>query len=70
MYWSAENPEHFAADKFPTFLHINDEEYFEIYGIPINEYSGLLRVNDIQICLVLTAIFIYCVYIDSISFWS
>ncbi len=46
LYWSAENPEHFAADTFPTFLHINDEEYFEIYGIPINEYSGLLRVND------------------------
>ena len=61
LYWSAENPEHFAAEKFPTFLYINEEEYFDFYGLPINEYSGLLRVNDIQICLVLTAMFIYCV---------
>ena len=44
LYWSAENPEHFAAEKFPIFMYINDEEYFEICGLPIKEYSGLLRV--------------------------
>ena len=46
MYWSAESSENFAVENFPTFLYINDEEYFEFYGLPINEYSGLLRVNN------------------------
>ena len=45
LYWSAINPDVFTPDSFPTFLYINEDEYFEFYGIPIEEYHGLLRVR-------------------------
>ncbi len=45
LYWSADKPEDFAKEVFPTFLYINDKNYFEFYGLPINEYPGLLRVR-------------------------
>ena len=45
-YWHAHNPEVFEASNFPVFLHQKENKHY-MYGLPIFEYPGLIKVGNI-----------------------
>ena len=48
-YWRVESPEYFSIGSFPVFKEVNmiDKESIQqfVYGMPILEYPGLLKVR-------------------------
>ena len=60
LYWRVESPEHFAIGSFPVFKEANmmDKESIQqfVYGVPILEYPGLLKVRHYVIISVLPMI--------------
>ena len=47
LYWKADYPEQFTWTNFPAFICYTEHEdpYYHIYGIPILEYPGLVKVR-------------------------
>ena len=43
-YWRADNPKLFESSSFPTFLYAEQRSGFGYYGLPIEEYPGLVKV--------------------------
>ena len=44
-YWKVDDPILFAPGAFPTFLYADKANEF-YYGLPIEEYPGLLKVSN------------------------
>ena len=43
-YWKVDEPRYFSPASFPTFLYSGDD-HFSYYGIPAEEYPGLIKVD-------------------------
>ena len=43
VYWKTETPEDFAKENFPVFCAVDENEDI-VYGTPIHEYPGLIKV--------------------------
>ena len=44
LYWKVSRPEAYSPSRFPSFIgHMGDYKE-EFYGIPVNEYPGMLKV--------------------------
>ena len=43
-YWKVENSAEFTPDKFPVFIGYESENT-KFYGLPIDEYPGLLKAS-------------------------
>ena len=46
-YWPVDEPQLYSADKFPGFIFSTPlgNNDMHIYGFPINEYPGLIKVT-------------------------
>lgn len=49
LYWKTDTPEVFSSKCFPTFITYDtdvDTKSMHVYGLPILEYPGLIKVSD------------------------
>jgi len=52
FYWHAHNPEVFEASNFPVFIHQKEAKHY-VYGLPIFEYPGLMKVSITMFSLII-----------------
>ena len=69
-YWRVEDPTLFDSSTFPTFLYADGEGHFRYYGLPIEEYPGLLKVFFLLYILLLKNLISFIVCIGMCSFWT
>lgn len=46
LYWRESVPGGYGADRFPVFLQENAVDNYAVYGLPSEEYPGLVKVRD------------------------
>ena len=49
LYWKTDSPEVFSSKRFPTFITYDadvDTKSMHVYGLPILEYPGLIKVSN------------------------
>ena len=45
LYWKEKVPGRYGADRFPVFLQENAVDNHAVYGLPSEEYPGLVKVS-------------------------